>query len=99
MFQFSAPVTMANASSALAEASNALASGESEFSLARLEGSDSSVIAVLLDLQRRGRAAQRVLRLTEVPEGVSKFAALYGVDALIPELQASGAAAPDRLHS
>ncbi len=87
MFRFAAPVTMANASVALAEAGRALADGEQEFSLAGLEGSDSSVIAVLLDLQRRGRALQRVPRLIDVPATVASFVALYGVDALFPELR------------
>lgn len=87
MFRFAAPVTMANASGALVEAARALEAGEQEFSLAGLEGSDSSVIAVLLDLQRRGRAAQRVPRLTDVPVSVASFAALYGVDALFPDLR------------
>lgn len=87
MFRFAAPVTMANASGALAEAVRALAAGEHEFSLAGLDGSDSSVIAVLLDLQRRSRAVQRVPRLIDVPATVASFAALYGVDALFPELR------------
>ncbi len=86
MFRFAAPVTMANASTALAEAGHALDSGEDEFSLAGLDGSDSSVIAVLLDLKRRGRTAQRVPRLLDVPATVASFAALYGVDELFPDL-------------
>ncbi len=86
MFRFAAPVTMANANGALVEAARALEAGEHEFSLAGLDGSDSSVIAVLLDLQRRSRVAQRVLRLTDVPATVASFGALYGVDALFPDL-------------
>lgn len=86
MYQFGAPVTMANASSALAEAARALKAGEREFSLALLDGSDSSVIALLLELQRLARTANTSLRLTEVPATVANFAALYDIDTLLPEL-------------
>ncbi|MCU0869026.1 MAG: STAS domain-containing protein, partial [Burkholderiales bacterium] len=46
---------------------------------------DSAVIALLLAWQRDAAAAGRVLRLAHPPAAVASLAALYGVDALLPE--------------
>ncbi len=101
MLALSGPVTMQNAPAVLADAVRALTGGERQFSLAQLEGSDSSVLALLLELQRRALAQdpKGALKFADIPAGVLSFAALYGVDTLLPDLGsalASGRPAPER---
>lgn len=88
MVELTGPVTMQNAPAVLAAALAAVASGEREFSLARLEGSDSSALALLLELTRHASAAGSAPRFTNVPPVLASFAALYGLDTIIPDLHA-----------
>ena len=85
MFRFGAPISMAGAASALAEASKAIAAGETELQLDGLDGSDSSAVAVLVACQRIAQQAGRPVRLTGMPASLSSLAKLYGVDALLTE--------------
>ena len=82
-------ITMASASEILADGTLAIESGETEFSLAHMAGSDSSGMAVLLSWQRRARRHGTSLRFTEVPPSVVSFAALYGVESFLPGFPAS----------
>jgi len=82
MLRLAGPVTMQNADAALRAASAAVAAGERELSLAALDGSDSSAIAMLLALRR----ATPDLRFVDVPAGMASIAGLYGLDAVLPEL-------------
>jgi phospholipid transport system transporter-binding protein len=91
MYRPNAPIHMANARQALEDGVRAIQSGEQEFSLAELGGSDSSAIAVLLDWQRQ--AHKNGLNFLDVPATLTSFAALYGVDTLL-----SGFAAPHSPH-
>jgi len=86
MLRLAGPVTMQNAATALADALAALARGEREFSLADFEGSDSSAIALLLELQRQAERAAASLRFADVPASLSSFTHLYGLEAILPAL-------------
>ena len=92
MFSVEGPVSMHNAALALRGAAAALAAGERSFSLARLEGSDSAALALLLELRRQARAqagggiGKDALRFTDVPASLTSFVALYGLAGLLPDL-------------
>ena len=85
MFRFGAPITMAGAAFALAEASKAIAAGETELQLDGLDGSDSSAVAVLVACRRLARQAGNRLSLAGMPASLASLAKLYGVDALLAE--------------
>ena len=85
MFPFGAPITMAGATAALAEASKAIAAGETEFQLEGLDGSDSSAVAVLVACRRIAQQAGRPIRLAGMPASLASLAQLYGVDTLLAE--------------
>jgi len=86
MFVFAAPITMHSATRLLAEARAAFDKGEREYSLAGVEGSDSALIAVMLDLQRSARLVDEPLRFCAVPQAMINFAELYGVLEMFPDL-------------
>ena len=85
MFRFPAPITMANATTALAEASNAIVAGETELALDHLAGSDSSAVAVLVACRRRALEAGRTTRFVSIPASLASLAKLYGVDQVLDE--------------
>jgi len=86
MFRFEAPITMDNASAALAAARHGIDDGEVEFALDALAHSDSSAVAVLIAAKRHAEAAGKTLRYTAIPDAVRSLARLYNVDALIAGL-------------
>ena len=88
MFRFPAPITMINATAALAEASKAIASGETELTLDHLAGSDSSAVAVLVACRRRALAAGRSARFVAMPASLASLAKLYGVEQFVDEFAA-----------
>jgi ABC-type transporter Mla MlaB component len=90
MFALAGPVTMHATLTALDEALVAVGQGERAFSLARLEGSDSAAIAMLLALQRQAGAP---LHFVDVPASVASFAGLYGLENVLPDLVASASPA------
>jgi|GEM_PF-115735 len=90
MYQVPNLITMASASQTLAEGTSAIENGETEFSLVRLAGSDSSAMAVLLSWQRRARRHGTTLRFADVPPSVVSFASLYGVESFLPGFPVSG---------
>ena len=83
MFRFAGPITMNDASAALAAACRAIDGGESQFSLDTLGRSDSSAVAVLIAAKRHAEQSGKSLRWTDVPEAVASLADLYGVDGLV----------------
>ena len=83
MFRFAGPITMNDASAALAAARRAIDGGESQFSLDTLGRSDSSAVAVLIAARRHAELGGKTLQCTDVPEAVASLARLYGVDGLI----------------
>ena len=86
MFRFGAPITMAGATAALAEASTAIAAGETEFQLDGLDGSDSSAVAVLVACRRIAQQAGRSIHLAGMPESLASLAKLYGVDQVLSDV-------------
>jgi phospholipid transport system transporter-binding protein len=84
MYEISAPITMGNATALLNEGLSAIAAGETEFSLAHTAGSDSSLLAVMLSWQRAAQVAGKGMKFDAVPDSVQAFAALYGLDDIIP---------------
>lgn len=93
MYQVPNLITMASASQTLTEGTYAIENGETEFSLDRLAGSDSSAMAVLLSWQRRARRHGATLRFVDVPPSVVSFASLYGVESFLPGFPVSEALA------
>ncbi len=66
-----------------ADAVLAAGAGDVEVDLTGCAEFDSSLIALLLELRRRGAGTPGRLRLTGVPPNLHKLAALYGVDELL----------------
>ena len=86
MFRFGAPITMAGATAALAEASKAIAAGETEFQLDGLDSSDSSAVAVLVACRRIAQHAGRPIRFADMPASLASLAKLYGVDQVLSDV-------------
>lgn len=78
-------VWFADARKVVEQASVALDAPESRFDLSACERFDSSLLAVLLELERRARARGRRCRFESPPDNLLKLAALYGVDSLLFE--------------
>ena len=78
-----AQVLFTTVGAALAQASQALADGAREIDLSACADFDSSLLALLLQLQRESAARSVLLRLVGVPPNLRKLAALYGADMLI----------------
>lgn len=78
-----AQVLFTTVGAALAQASRALADGAREIDLSACADFDSSLLALLLQLQREGAARGTLPRLVGVPPNLRKLAALYGADTLL----------------
>ncbi len=76
-------VVFANAAAELAAASQALADGARVFDLSACTDFDSSLLALLLELQRRAAARGVATRVVSVPANLRKLAALYGAESLL----------------
>lgn len=76
-------LTFQTAPEALAQGEAAIRAGETVFDLGGVQAADSSGVALLLAWQRRARAAGHQVNFINVPDNVSKLAALYGVDSLL----------------
>ncbi len=74
-----------NAVEVVEQASRGLEAPEPRFDLSDCTRFDSSLIAVLLELDRRAVARGRRCRFESPPENLLKLAALYGVDSLLFE--------------
>ena len=82
-------LTFATARAALERGLAALRAGQTEFDLAMLKSSDSSGVAVLLELQRQARKAGVTLSFRNLPVSLQSLMTLYGVDSLLAESPAN----------
>lgn len=73
----------ANAKQILAEGLNAIANGEHECDLSKLEQVDSASVAVLLAWQKAAQQNHQQLRFKNTPESLISLASLYGVTELL----------------
>jgi phospholipid transport system transporter-binding protein len=70
----------------------ALRAGQTVFDLSAVQTSDSSGVAVLLELQRQARKAGVTLSFTNLPVSLQSLATLYGVDQLLGDAVANAPA-------
>lgn len=82
-------LTFATARAALERGLAALRAGQTEFDLAMLKSSDSSGVAVLLEMQRQARKAGVTLSFRNLPVSLQSLLTLYGVDTLLAESPAN----------
>lgn len=78
-------LTFTSAREALEQGAAAIRAGETVFDLGGVKAADSSGVALLLAWQRRALDAGHRVTFVNVPDNVHKLAALYGVDALLPQ--------------
>jgi len=76
-------LTMDQAAAALEAGHTAIASGETQIDLQKLEHFDSSAVAAIIAWQRAALAKKQGLNITHLPEGLQSLAHLYGVEALM----------------
>jgi phospholipid transport system transporter-binding protein len=76
-------VTFQTARQALERGLAALRAGQTVFDLSSLKSSDSSGVAVLLELHRQATKAGMVVQFINLPVSLSSLLTLYGVDALL----------------
>ncbi|HEY0878028.1 MAG TPA: STAS domain-containing protein [Zeimonas sp.] len=84
-WRFPSEVRFANAREIVEAASSALATPAPRYDLSGCQRFDSSLLAVLLELERRAAALARECRFESPAENLLKLAALYGIDALLFE--------------
>ena len=72
-----------NAKQILEEGLKAIANGEHECDLSKLEQVDSASVAVLLAWQKAARQNKLHLRIINTPESLISLASLYGVSELL----------------
>lgn len=80
------PMRMEHATALLAAGSRALQPGEQVIDLGAVSEADSSAVAVMLGWLRAAPASRSTLRFTNIPDGVTALADLYGVSELLPRL-------------
>ncbi|MFP5407538.1 MAG: lipid asymmetry maintenance protein MlaB [Gammaproteobacteria bacterium] len=83
MYRFPAAVTFANANEALEHAAAAETGTERLYDLSACQRFDSSLIAVLLELERRAQARASSCRYEGAPDKLLELGGLYGVDPLL----------------
>jgi phospholipid transport system transporter-binding protein len=76
-------LTFQTARAALERGLAALRAGQTVFDLSALQSSDSSGVAVLLEMQRQGRKAGLTVSFINPPVSLQSLLSLYGVDALL----------------
>jgi len=84
-WRFPPEVRFHNARETVEAASAAIDADAARFDLSTCERFDSSLIAVLLELERRAEARGRRCRFESPSENLLKLAALYNVDKLLFE--------------
>jgi len=80
----SGALTLASVAAALEEGNAAIASGVRSIDLGEVGDLDSSALALLLAWLRQAKRADRVLEFTNLPQGLTTIARLYGVADLLP---------------
>jgi phospholipid transport system transporter-binding protein len=76
-------LTFQTARAALERGLAALRAGQTVFDLSSLKSSDSSGVAVLLEMQRQALKAGLVVSFINLPVSLQSLLILYGVDALL----------------
>jgi phospholipid transport system transporter-binding protein len=76
-------LTFQTARSALARGLAALRAGQTVFDLSSVKLSDSSGVAVLLEMQRQARKAGVTVQFINLPVSLHSLAILYGVENLL----------------
>jgi|SRR5688500_3306451 phospholipid transport system transporter-binding protein len=85
----SGPLTLANVAATLGEGKAAIAAGARSIDLGEVGELDSSALALLLAWLREARRLDRDLVFTNLPQGLTTIARLYGVAELLPAAPAS----------
>ena len=85
----SGALTLANATSVLAQGNAAIAEGVRSVDLAEVGELDSSALALLLAWLREAKRQKRELVFVNLPQGLTTIAKLYGVADLLPASPAS----------
>lgn len=87
----SGALTLASVAAALEEGNAAIASGVRSVDLGEVGDLDSSALALLLAWLRQAKRANRELEFTNLPQGLTTIARLYGVADLLPAAPAPAA--------
>ena len=91
----SGPLTLPHVAAALAQGNEAIGQGARAVDLAGVEELDSSALALLLAWLREAKKRDTTLSFTNLPQGLTTIAELYGVSELLP---AAAAGAPTHHH-
>ncbi len=90
----SGALTLASVAADLREGSAAIAQGVRSVDLGEVGELDSSALALLLAWLREAKRHSRSLAFSNLPQGLTTIARLYGVADLLPVAQESGSLAP-----
>jgi phospholipid transport system transporter-binding protein len=82
-------LTFQTARDALERGLAALRAGQTVFDLSSVQMSDSSGVAVLLEIQRQARKAGVTVSFINLPVSLQSLATLYGVDTLLADSPAN----------
>lgn len=85
----SGPLTLAHVADALRQGNEAIGAGARSVDLGEVGELDSSALALLLAWLREAKRSGRELVLTNLPQGLTTIARLYGVAELLPASAAS----------
>ena len=82
--EVSGPLTLAHVAAALGEGNEAIRQGARAVDLAGVEELDSSALALLLAWLREAKKRNAALSFTNLPQGLTTIAELYGGSELWP---------------
>jgi len=85
----SGPLTLAHVAAALSEGNQAIGEGVRSVDLGEVEELDSSALALLLAWLREAKRRDRSLEFSNLPQGLTTIARLYGVAELLSGAPAS----------
>ena len=85
----SGTLTLASVAAALGEGNAAIAGGARSVDLGEVGELDSSALALLLAWLREAKRNNRNLEFTNLPQGLTTIARLYGVAELLPATASS----------
>ena len=89
--EVSGPLTLAHVAGALGEGNEAIRQGVRSVDLKGVEELDSSALALLLAWLREAKKRNTALSFTNLPQGLTTIAELYGVSELLPAAAAGAA--------